>query len=61
MADSVARIGGRIGNSRGGLGIADRQLKMATESVRIDKEILSVQKQQSEDIRALRETMEDRR
>lgn len=42
QTDAMARMGGMIGGSRGNLGIADRQLKIAQQTLEIQREINKV-------------------
>jgi len=51
----IETMGGFVGPRRGGVGIADRQLKLKIESNRIDKEILAAQKEARDDIREIRD------
>ena len=53
-ADSMAQVGGFVGGGRGALGIADRQLKMQTESNRIQTEIKELNRQINEALQEIR-------
>lgn len=53
-ADSMAQVGGFVGGGRGALGIADRQLKMQTESNRIQTEIIELNRQMNEALQEIR-------
>ena len=52
---NIARIGGSVGAHRPGLGAADRQLKLAEERTRINREILDVQRETRDEIRDMTE------
>jgi len=56
--DSAARTGGFFGNSRAGLGIADRQLRLAMEAQNTRREIKRVIEEVRSEIAALRESQE---
>jgi hypothetical protein len=47
-ADSMARVGGSIGSSRAGLGVADRQMQIQREAAKIQVEIRDINRRMEE-------------
>lgn len=56
--DAMAQVGARIGSSRAGVGIADRQIKVLQESKAIENEILTVNKEMNTNIAELKANAE---
>lgn len=54
---ALAQVGGMVGNTRGNLGIKDRQLKIAIEGNKIQQDILRVQQESREAITEIRDAM----
>jgi len=58
--DSLASVGGSVGGSRAGIGMADRQLKIQIEAAAMRRRIIQIQEEQARDIKTIADATDRR-
>jgi hypothetical protein len=58
--DRLASVGGSVGGSRAGIGMADRQLKIQIEAAAMRRRIIQIQEEQARDIKTIADATDRR-